>query len=51
MEALLPLAAQYDADFVGLLWGTEGMPRDENERGALCSELVFRAATNYGIAP
>ena len=51
MEALLPLAAKYDADFVGLLWGPEGMPRDENERGALCAELVFKATGEFGIAP
>jgi 5-methyltetrahydrofolate corrinoid/iron sulfur protein methyltransferase len=51
MEALLPLAARYDADFVGLLWGPEGMPRDENERGALCAELVYKATGEYGIAP
>ncbi|HQN17947.1 MAG TPA: dihydropteroate synthase [Syntrophobacteraceae bacterium] len=51
MDALLPLAAQYDADFVGLLWGPDGMPRDENERGALCAELVFRATGEFGIDP
>jgi 5-methyltetrahydrofolate corrinoid/iron sulfur protein methyltransferase len=51
MEALLPLAAKYDADFVGLLWGPEGMPRDENERGALCAELVFKATGEFGIVP
>lgn len=51
MDALLPLAAQYDADFVGLLWGPEGMPRDENERGALCAELVYKATGEFGIAP
>jgi 5-methyltetrahydrofolate corrinoid/iron sulfur protein methyltransferase len=51
MDALLPLAAEYDADFVGLLWGPEGMPRDENERGALCAELVYKATGEYGIAP
>jgi 5-methyltetrahydrofolate corrinoid/iron sulfur protein methyltransferase len=51
MEALLPLAKQYDADFVGLLWGPEGMPRDENERGALCAELVFKATGEFGIDP
>jgi len=44
MEALLPIAKKYDADFVGLLWGPEGMPRDENERGALAAELMFRAS-------
>jgi 5-methyltetrahydrofolate corrinoid/iron sulfur protein methyltransferase len=51
MEALLPLAAKYDAEFVGLLWGPDGMPRDENERGALCAELVFRATEEFGISP
>ena len=50
MEALLPLAKEYDADFVALLWGPEGMPRDENERGALCSELVYKAESEFGIA-
>lgn len=50
MEALLPLAKQYDAEFIGLLWGPEGMPRDENERGALCAEILFRA-TEMGIPP
>ncbi|MGD9505713.1 MAG: dihydropteroate synthase [Syntrophobacteraceae bacterium] len=51
MEKLLPLAKEYDADFVGLLWGPEGMPRDENERGALCAELVFKATGEFGIDP
>lgn len=51
MDALLPLAKQYGAEFVGLLWGPEGMPRDENERGALCAELVYRATDEFGISP
>jgi 5-methyltetrahydrofolate corrinoid/iron sulfur protein methyltransferase len=51
METLLPLAAKYEAEFVGLLWGPEGMPRDENERGALCAELVYRATEEFGINP
>lgn len=51
MGALLPLASKYDAEFVGLLWGPEGMPRDENERGALCAELVFKATGEFGINP
>lgn len=49
MEALLPLAAKYDADMVALLWGPEGMPRDENERGALCSEIVYKAMGEFNI--
>ncbi len=51
MEALLPMARDYDADFVALLWGPEGMPRDENERGALCSEIVYKAMSEFNIAP
>ncbi len=51
MDALLPVARDHDADFVALLWGPEGMPRDENERGALCSEIVHKAMSEYGIAP
>lgn len=51
MEALLPLAKEYDADFVALLWGPEGMPRDENERGALCSEIVYKAMSEFDVAP
>jgi 5-methyltetrahydrofolate corrinoid/iron sulfur protein methyltransferase len=50
MAALLPLAAEYDAEFVGLLWGPEGMPRDENERGALCAELLYKAS-EFNILP
>ena len=48
MEALLPLAKEFDADFVGLLWGTEGMPRDEHERGAL-AEVIRSNAAALGI--
>ncbi len=51
MDALLPMARDHDADFVALLWGPEGMPRDENERGALCAEIVHKAMVEYGIAP
>ncbi len=48
MEAELPLAKKYDAGFVALLWGPEGMPRDEAERGVLATELMNKAA-EYGI--
>ena len=48
MEAELPLAKRYDAGFVALLWGPEGMPRDEAERGVLATELMNKA-TEYGI--
>lgn len=48
MEALLPLAKEFEADFVGLLWGPEGMPRDEHERGAL-AEVIRNNAAAQGI--
>ncbi|HYA02231.1 MAG TPA: dihydropteroate synthase [Syntrophobacteria bacterium] len=48
MEALMPLAKDFEADFVGLLWGPEGMPRDEHERGAL-TETIRAKAAEYGI--
>jgi 5-methyltetrahydrofolate corrinoid/iron sulfur protein methyltransferase len=48
MEALMPLAKEFDADFVGLLWGPEGMPRDEHERGSL-TEVIRSKAAEYGI--
>ena len=44
MKALFPLARKYDAAFVGLLWGVEGMPRDAAERGANAAELMAAAA-------
>jgi 5-methyltetrahydrofolate corrinoid/iron sulfur protein methyltransferase len=39
----LPLAVKYDCDFVGLLWGRDGLPRDVNERGAIAAELLYTA--------
>ena len=48
MEAELPLAQKYDAGFVALLWGPEGMPRDASERGSLAAELMGKAA-EFGI--
>jgi 5-methyltetrahydrofolate corrinoid/iron sulfur protein methyltransferase len=43
IDAGLDMAKKYDCLMVGLLWGTDGMPRDVNERGALAAELIFRA--------
>ncbi len=42
-EKMVPIAAEYDADFIALMWGPEGLPRDENERAALCVELLYFA--------
>ena len=40
MAALFPLAQKYDAGLVALVYGPEGLPRDENERGGLAAELM-----------
>lgn len=42
-ERMVPMAAEHNADFVALMWGPEGLPRDENERAALCVELLYFA--------
>ena len=42
-EKMVPIAAEYNADFIALLWGPEGLPRDENERAALAVELLYFA--------
>jgi|UniRef100_A0A7C3ZB55 5-methyltetrahydrofolate corrinoid/iron sulfur protein methyltransferase len=48
MDAMMPLVKKYDADFIGLLWGPEGMPRDEHERGMLTAEILANAEA-HGI--
>ncbi len=47
-ERMIPIAAEHNCDFIALLWGPEGLPRDENERAALCVELLY-AANEAGI--
>jgi len=42
-ERMVPITAEAGADFIALLWGPEGLPRDENERAALCVELLYFA--------
>jgi len=42
-ERMVPIAAEHGADFIALMWGPEGLPRDENERAALCVELLYFA--------
>ena len=42
-ERMVPLAAEHNADFIALMWGPEGLPRDENERAALAVELIYFA--------
>jgi len=47
-ERMVPIAAKYKADFCALMWGPEGLPRDENERAALLVELMT-VANEAGI--
>ncbi len=47
-EKMIPLAAEHNADFVALMWGPEGLPRDENERAMLWVELMS-VANEAGI--
>jgi 5-methyltetrahydrofolate corrinoid/iron sulfur protein methyltransferase len=48
MDALLPLAKKYNASYIALILGVEGIPRDANERGLLAAEHLAKAA-EYGI--
>jgi 5-methyltetrahydrofolate corrinoid/iron sulfur protein methyltransferase len=48
MEEELPMVQKYGADFIGLLWGREGMPRDADERAMIAVELMT-AANAMGI--
>ncbi|MBN1653846.1 MAG: dihydropteroate synthase [Deltaproteobacteria bacterium] len=42
MDALFPLAQKYQSNFIALLYGPEGLPRDANERGELAATLQAR---------
>lgn len=48
MAGLMPLAKKYNASFIGLTLGAEGIPRDANERGLFAAEIIAEAA-EYGI--
>ena len=43
MDAGIALVKKYNALMVGLLWGSDGMPRDANERAALAVDLIYHA--------
>ncbi len=47
-QAMIPLAAKHGADVIALMWGPEGLPRDENERASLAVELLY-AMNEAGI--
>ena len=42
-ERMVPMVAESGADFVALMWGPDGLPRDENERADLAVELLYFA--------
>ncbi|MFP3868531.1 MAG: dihydropteroate synthase [Desulfobacteraceae bacterium] len=44
MDGMMPLVRKYNAYMIGLLWGPEGMPRDEHERGMLTADILAKAA-------
>ncbi|HMK37043.1 MAG TPA: dihydropteroate synthase [Desulfomonilaceae bacterium] len=43
MALQLPLVGKYGCDMVGLMWGPEGIPRDENERAVLLDSMMTQA--------
>jgi 5-methyltetrahydrofolate corrinoid/iron sulfur protein methyltransferase len=43
LERVLPMAKNYQAHVIGLLWGKEGMPRDANERAAHAVDFIYQA--------
>ncbi|HIJ35843.1 MAG TPA: dihydropteroate synthase [Deltaproteobacteria bacterium] len=47
-EKMIPLAVKYKANMIALMWGPDGLPRDENERAALAVELIY-AANEAGV--
>ncbi len=48
IEALMPLAKKYNVPFVGLLLGSEGIPRDSDERALLAVQFMS-VAEEYGV--
>lgn len=47
-EKMLPICAEYGTHMVALMWGPNGMARDENERAELTTELLM-SAQGFGI--
>ncbi len=48
MALQMPLVTKYGCDMVGLMWGPDGIPRDENER-ALLLDTMMTQASEHGI--
>lgn len=49
MALQMPLVSKYGCEMVGLMWGPDGIPRDENERAVLLDSMMTQAA-DHGIA-
>lgn len=50
LDALLPLAAEYDADIIGLAMDEKGIPRDASGRTEIAL-LILASAMEHGIEP
>lgn len=48
MAGLMPIAKKYNASFIGLTLGAEGIPRDANERGLFAAQIIAEAS-QHGI--
>lgn len=48
MDLQMPLVKKYDCEMVALMWGPDGIPRDENERSMLLDSMMTKGA-EYGI--
>jgi 5-methyltetrahydrofolate corrinoid/iron sulfur protein methyltransferase len=44
MALQLPHVTKYGCEMVGLMWGPDGIPRDENERAVLLDSMMTKAA-------
>jgi len=44
-QAMIPICAEHGSYMIALLWGPDGLPRDENERATLATELLMEAMT------
>ena len=44
MALQLPLVNKYGCEMVGLMWGPQGIPRDENERAVLLDSMMTQTA-------
>ena len=42
MEKMIPMVAKYNTKMVALLYGVDGIPRDENERGLMAADLLMK---------